>query len=109
MEKYLAPETAARMATAAAAFSGALDESQRYVLANDFELSGARREWSYLPEPERGGLAIGSLTGISAAAKEGGLVCVRTGRQQDSGGRGQRIEFDAAHDVSPSEKLDLFH
>ena len=62
MEKYLAPETAARMAAAAAAFSGALDESQRYVLANDFELSGARREWSYLPEPERGGLAIGSLT-----------------------------------------------
>ncbi|HTB55427.1 MAG TPA: hypothetical protein VK719_09215, partial [Trebonia sp.] len=62
MEKYLAPETAARMAAAVAAFSGALDESQRYVLANDFELSGARREWSYLPEPERGGLAIGSLT-----------------------------------------------
>lgn len=62
MEKYLAPETAARMAAAVSAFSGALDESQRYVLANDFELSGARREWSYLPEPERGGLAIGSLT-----------------------------------------------
>ena len=62
MEKYLAPETAARMAAAVAAFSGALDESQRYVLANDFEISGARREWSYLPEPERGGLAIGSLT-----------------------------------------------
>lgn len=31
MEKYLAPETAARMAAAAAAFSGALDESQRYL------------------------------------------------------------------------------
>jgi len=63
MEKYLAPETAARMAAAAAAaFSGALDESQRYVLDNGFDLSGARREWSYLPEPTRDGLPIGSLT-----------------------------------------------
>jgi Protein of unknown function (DUF3500) len=34
------------MAAAAAAFGGALDEPQRYVPANDFELSGARREWS---------------------------------------------------------------
>lgn len=62
MEKYLAPETAARMAAAAAAFSEALDESQRSVLAYDFEPDGARRRWSYLPEPERDGLAIGSLT-----------------------------------------------
>jgi Protein of unknown function (DUF3500) len=62
MEKYLAPETAARMAAAAAAFSGALDESQRSVLETDFERDGARRQWSYLPEPARDGLAIGSLT-----------------------------------------------
>jgi len=62
MEKYLAPETAARMAAAAAAFSGALDESQRSVLETDFERDGARRQWSYLPEPTRDGLAIGSLT-----------------------------------------------
>jgi Protein of unknown function (DUF3500) len=62
MEKYLAPETAARMAAAAAAFSGALEESQRSVLENGFEAEGARREWSYLPQPARDGLAIGSLS-----------------------------------------------
>ena len=62
MEKYLAPETAARMAVAAATFSGALDESQRSVLTNDFAVDGARREWSYLPQPARDGLAIGSLS-----------------------------------------------
>src|SRR5262249_60706836 len=49
------------MAAAAAALGGALDETQRYVLYNDFDLDGARREWSYLPEPARAGLAIGSL------------------------------------------------
>jgi hypothetical protein len=53
MQTYLAPETAARMAAAAAAFSGALDESQPDVLTNDFAVAGARREWSYLPQPER--------------------------------------------------------
>jgi len=62
MEKYLAPETAARMAAAAAAFSGALDEQRRYVLMNGFEGEGARREWSYLPQPERAGLPVGALT-----------------------------------------------
>jgi len=62
MEKYLAPETAARMAAAAATFSGALDEYQRDVLDNEFKRDGARREWSYLPQPARDGLAIGSLT-----------------------------------------------
>ncbi len=62
MEKYLAPETAERMAAAAAAFSGALDEAQRSVLNTDFDRDGARREWSYLPEPVRDGLAIGSLS-----------------------------------------------
>ena len=62
MEKYLAPETAARMAAAAVAFSGALDEAQQSVLDGDFDLDGARRQWSYLPEPARDGLAIGALT-----------------------------------------------
>jgi Protein of unknown function (DUF3500) len=62
MEKYLAPETAARMAAAAAAFTGALDESQRNAAIHEFDRDGARRQWSYLPEPARDGLAIGSLT-----------------------------------------------
>ena len=62
MEKYLAPETAERMAAAAAAFTGALDEAQRSVLNTDFDRDGARREWSYLPEPARDGLAIGALS-----------------------------------------------
>ena len=62
MEKYLAPETAARMAAAAATFRGALDEAQRSVLDSEFKSDGVRREWSYLPQPERDGLAIGSLT-----------------------------------------------
>jgi hypothetical protein len=59
---FLAPETAGRMAAAAVAFGAVLDEAQRYVLYNDFELDGTRREWSYLPEPARAGLAIGSLS-----------------------------------------------
>ena len=59
---YLAPETASRMAAAAAAFTGCLDEAHRSVLYNEFELDGARREWSYLPQPVRDGVAIGSLS-----------------------------------------------
>lgn len=59
---YLAPETVAGMAEAAAAFAGALDAEQRSVLENPFEQDGVRREWSYLPEPERDGLALGSLS-----------------------------------------------
>lgn len=62
MEKYLAPETVARMAAAVAAFSGALDESQRSVLMTEFDREGTRRQWSYLPQPARDGLAIGALT-----------------------------------------------
>jgi hypothetical protein len=50
------------MAAAAATFSGALEESQRDVPDNEFTRDGARREWSYLPQPARDGLAIGSLT-----------------------------------------------
>src|SRR5215469_1091910 len=74
MEKYLAPETAARMAAAAAAFSGALDESQRYVLTNDFELSGVRRALmlvgapaiAHLFDPERYCFRIFGLPGGAA-------------------------------------------
>jgi Protein of unknown function (DUF3500) len=61
-ELYLAPETVARMADAATAFAGGLDAEQRSVLNNPFELDGTRREWSYLPEPVRDGLPLGSLS-----------------------------------------------
>jgi hypothetical protein len=50
------------MAAAADAFGVSLDEAQRSVLYNKFETGGARRHWSYLPEPERDGLALGSLS-----------------------------------------------
>jgi hypothetical protein len=61
-ESYFAPQTARRMAAAAAAFTGCLDAEQRSVLNNSFELDGVRREWSYLPEPVRDGLPLGSLS-----------------------------------------------
>ena len=60
---YLAPETVRQMTAAAAAFMGCLDEAQRSGLSNEFELDGVRRDWSYLPVPERDGLALGSLAG----------------------------------------------
>jgi hypothetical protein len=60
---YLAPETVRQMTAAAAAFTGCLDEAQRSVLSDGFELDGVRRDWSYLPQPERDGLALGSLSG----------------------------------------------
>ena len=60
---YLAPETAGRMAAAAVAFMASLEEAQRSVLSSGFELDGVRRDWSYLPAPERDGLALGSLSG----------------------------------------------
>jgi Protein of unknown function (DUF3500) len=61
-ESYIAPETAGRMAAAAVAFIGCLDAAQRSVLNNPFEPDGVRREWSYLPEPVRDGLPLGSLS-----------------------------------------------
>ena len=39
---HLAPETVHRMAAAAAAFTGCLDEAQRSVLSDGFELDGGR-------------------------------------------------------------------
>jgi uncharacterized protein DUF3500 len=62
IEPYLSRDTAHRMAAAATAFAGSLDAEQRSVLDNPFETDGVRREWSYLPEPERAGVAIGLLS-----------------------------------------------
>jgi hypothetical protein len=62
---YLAPRTADRMAAAARALIGAVDAEQRLVLRagfDDFDLDSPRRQWSYLPEPERPGLPIGALS-----------------------------------------------
>ena len=53
------PETAGRMAGAAAAFLAALTETQRGRACRPF--ADGRREWSFLPEPERDGLPIGAL------------------------------------------------
>jgi len=61
---YVAPSTADRMAAAARALIGAVDPEQRSVLCAgfaDFDLDSPRRQWSYLPEPERPGLPIGAL------------------------------------------------
>ena len=68
---YLAPETVRRMAAAAAAFTGCLDEAQRSVLSHGFELDGARRDWSYLPQPERDGLALVPFRASSGGSRTG--------------------------------------
>ena len=63
-QALFAPGTAARMSMAAAAFLRAVDAEQRLVLYSGFhafDLESPRRQWSYLPEPERPGLAIGAL------------------------------------------------
>src|SRR5579862_1812990 len=54
-----APETAARMAKAAAAFVAALTEAQRGLACPGF--GEQRRDWSYFPLRERDGLPIGAL------------------------------------------------
>jgi hypothetical protein len=61
MDRLGAPETAARMAAAAAAFLAALTAEQRSLACRAF--GEERREWSYLPEPHRDGLPIGALGG----------------------------------------------
>jgi hypothetical protein len=53
------PETASRMAAAAAAFLAGLTEEQQ-ALAR-FAVGDGRRDWSFLPTPDRGGLPIGAL------------------------------------------------
>jgi hypothetical protein len=58
---YLAPETAARMASAARALMGAVPGEQQSVLNpgfDDFDLESPRRQWTYLPELERPGLPL---------------------------------------------------
>ena len=59
MERLGAPETAGRMAAAAAAFLAALTAEQRSLACRAF--GEERREWSFLPEPHRDGLPIGAL------------------------------------------------
>jgi hypothetical protein len=53
------------MGAAATAFLRAVDGEQSLVLYSGFhpfDLESPRRQWSYLPEPERPGLAIGALS-----------------------------------------------
>ncbi len=58
-DRRAAPETAARMAKAAAAFVAALTEAQRGLACSSF--GEQRREWTFLPVRERAGLPIGAL------------------------------------------------
>jgi hypothetical protein len=53
------PETAGRMTSAAATFVAALSEAQRGRAC--FAFGDERRDWSFLPEPDRDGLPIGAL------------------------------------------------
>ena len=53
------PETAGRMTRATSAFLAALTEAQRARAC--FGFGDERRDWSFLPEPERAGLPIGAL------------------------------------------------
>jgi hypothetical protein len=55
------PETAALMADAASRFLAALSDAQRDQVRFDFADEGKRRDWSFLPVPERDGLQIGAL------------------------------------------------
>jgi hypothetical protein len=61
----LAPRTAAEMAAAARAFTGAATEEQQVVLLSgfdDFDLQSPRRHWTYLPEVDRPGLPLRALS-----------------------------------------------
>ena len=58
-DRRAVPETAARMAKAAAAFVAALTEAQRGLACSAF--GEQRREWTFLPVRERAGLPIGAL------------------------------------------------
>jgi hypothetical protein len=55
------PETAARMAEAASRFLAALTDAQRDQVRFGFADERARRDWSFLPVPERDGLRVGAL------------------------------------------------
>jgi hypothetical protein len=58
-DRMAAPETAGRMAAAAAAFLAALTEAQRARAC--FAFGDERRGWSYLPSLDRDGLPVGAL------------------------------------------------
>jgi Protein of unknown function (DUF3500) len=69
------PETAGRMAAAAAAFLASLTEAQRGRACRAF--GDERRDWSFLPVPDRDGLPLGALDdGQRARAHE--LIAVGT-------------------------------
>ena len=60
-----APVTAARMAAAARGLRGAVSGEQAHVLNagfDDFDLGSPRRQWTYLPELERPGLALHGMS-----------------------------------------------
>jgi hypothetical protein len=56
------PRTAAAMADAASRFLAALTDAQRDQVTFDFADEGTRRDWSFLPVPERKGLPVGALS-----------------------------------------------
>jgi hypothetical protein len=58
-DRLAAPETAKRMTGAAAAFLAALTAGQRERAC--FAFGDERRDWSFLPAPDRNGLPIGAL------------------------------------------------
>ena len=58
-DRLAVPETAERMTGAAAAFLAALTAEQRKRAC--FAFDDERRDWSYLPAPDRAGMPIGAL------------------------------------------------
>jgi hypothetical protein len=60
-ERPASPETAAAMAGAASRLLAALTDEQRRAVSFGFADDAQRRDWSFLPVPERSGLQIGSL------------------------------------------------
>jgi hypothetical protein len=61
MSNTPAPQTASRMAVAAARFLASLPVARRDAASFAFEDEAQRRDWSFLPVPERAGLRIGDL------------------------------------------------
>ena len=59
MDRLAVPETAARMVAAAAALLAALTAAQREQAC--FVFGDERRDWSFAPARDRGGLPIGAL------------------------------------------------
>jgi hypothetical protein len=59
--RLAAPGTAGRMAAAASGFLATLTAEQRRLACGPFGDDSQRRDWSFLPAPERPGLRIGDL------------------------------------------------